>query len=129
MKFEGLIDFNKYTLALAAAGVIFTLDTFVPAATSAMRWTVLVLLAMFLASATLGVLVFSVCTKALHGDAAAKQAAIDRLPGLGTAHATLLVLPLIGIGVLLVPHVLAPPQPPPQTVVTCVPPPVMPPRP
>ena len=126
MNFEGLIDFNKYTLALAAGGFVFTLDAFVPAASPAMRWMVLVLLAMFLASAALGVVVFSVCTKALHGDAAAKQAATDRLPSLGTAHATLLVVPLIGVGVLLVPQVLAAPQPPPPTVVTCVAPAVAP---
>jgi hypothetical protein len=121
MNFEGLIEFNKYTMALAAACFVYTLETFVPAAAESTRWLVLVLLALFLAAAVFGVLIFAACTKALHNDAAARNAAAKRLPLLGTIHAVLLGGGLVLLGVMVVPRVLAAPVPAAPMVVACRP--------
>jgi hypothetical protein len=128
MNFQGLIDFNKYTLALAAGGFVFTLEKFVPATGSVARWSVLALLVLFLASTLIGVAIFALCTKALHGDDVTKAAAKKRLPAMGTWHAALLAVSLVGLGVMLVPRVLAAPEPPTPVVVNCLPAPAGPPN-
>ena len=68
MDFKALIDFNKYTLALAAGGFVYALEKFVPMESWGGRYLLLGLLVTFLCSALLGVAIFAGATAALHAD-------------------------------------------------------------
>jgi hypothetical protein len=129
LNLSALVEFNKYTLAIAAAGLVYTIQTFVPAEGAATRWLVLGLLGVFLASLVCGALLFAACTRAMHGSSSPAPA-----PGsgastpadppaliefLGTAHAGLLVVGLIALCALFVPRVLAKPTPPTPLVIRC----------
>lgn len=110
MDFKGLIDFNKYTLAVAAAGFVYALEKFVPMPTLAGRWLLLALLGVFLLSAVSGVLVFAVATKALHaGDSNRQRKIEDLIARLGATHAVLLLIGLLGLGAMLVDRIMSEP--------------------
>jgi O-antigen ligase len=118
MDFTALIDFNKYTLALAAACIAYSLEKFVPMPTPAGRYLVLVLLAIFMLSALCAVLLFAVATAALHRDkdnAAKLKPLIGRL---GIAQMAFLCIGLVVLGGMLADRVLTEPQAP--TPVCCV---------
>lgn len=121
MNFEGLIDFTKYTLALAAASFVYTLETFVPASEPLERYVILAVLGVFLASSVAGMVIFAVCTKALHGKEKDRTRAKELMGTLGTAHAVLLLTGMIGLGLMLVPRVLRAPEPASPTIVYCAP--------
>ena len=127
MDFKALIDFNKYTSALAAASFVYTLEKFVPTPTMIGRLLVLGLLVTFLLSAILGVLIFAASTAALSQGATAPRRQVERLIApLGIAHASLLCIGMVALGFMLYPRVMADPQPiaPPQcccTQVSCTP--------
>lgn len=110
MNFEGLIDFNKYTLAVAAGSFVYVLEKFVPMQSLAGRMFVLVLLCIFLFSALLGVAVFAAATAALHADAARKQRIEARINQMGVAHAALLFVGLLGLAPILFDRVMSPPK-------------------
>lgn len=111
MDFKGLIDFNKYTVALASVGFVYTLEKFVPMPTFAGRLLVLALLITFLASAILGVAIFAVSTGALHGNPERKARAEKRIAPLGIWHTVFLCIGMIALAVMLSFRVMAAPEP------------------
>jgi peptidoglycan/LPS O-acetylase OafA/YrhL len=111
VNFQGLIDFNKYTLALAAASFVYTLEKFVPMSTASARYLVLGVLIMFLASALLGILVFAASTRAMHGDKAEQKGLATWIRRFGTAHAVSLCIGLLVLGAMLYSRVIEPPAP------------------
>lgn len=126
MDFKALIDFNKYTSALAAASFVYTLEKFVPTPTMVGRLLVLGLLVTFLLSAILGVLIFAASTAALSQEAASRRRVERLIAPLGITHASLLRIGMVALGFMLYPRVMADPQPiaPPQcccTQVSCTP--------
>jgi hypothetical protein len=121
MNFTGVIEFTKYTLALAAACFVYTLETFVPAEYLLQRWLILALLAVFFVSSLAGTLVMAVSTKALHGAAGPKPRAEGYIETFGVAHSALLVVGMLGLAVMLVPRVLREPAPPSVPIVQCAP--------
>jgi hypothetical protein len=56
MDWNSLVEFKKYTVALAAAGFAYTLENFVPIPTADGRWFVVVILGAFLLSSLFGIL-------------------------------------------------------------------------
>ena len=112
LDFEGLIEFNKYTLALAAGGFAYSLEKLVPAPTPVGRCLVLGLLALFLVSILCGVMLFAIATKAKHprNPATAKSGMESNIARFGTAHAVTLTVALLLLGGMLVPRILATPS-------------------
>jgi len=110
MNLEGLIEFNKYTLALAAASFAYALEKFVPMQSTGGRCLLLALLGVFLLSAVFGVVLFAIATAALHRDAPRAAALRPTISKLGIAHALLLCVGLLVLGGMLVPRVLAEPS-------------------
>ncbi len=119
MNWESLIEFNKYTVALAAAGFVYTLEKFVPMPTPEGRWFVLLVLSMFLMSLIFGILVFSTATTALSADEVKKKVAEERIPRYGIPHAVLLIVAMLAVGGMLIQRVLAAPPKPLLTVCCC----------
>jgi uncharacterized membrane protein YjgN (DUF898 family) len=120
--FKGLIDFNKYTLALGAASFVYALEKAVPA-TRGLAWYVsLAALALLFVSVVVGVIIFAAATAALHVDDTAKEDVARKeritgyMPPLGTAHVLLLATGLLLLGGVLFERVISPtpPLPPPQ---------------
>lgn len=111
MNFNALVEYNKYTLALAAACFAYALEKFVPMPTARERFLVLFTLVMFFVCAVLGVIIFAAATAAQHPKKAGSADAIARLIGpLGMAHTALLVLGLLGLGYLVYERVMDPPK-------------------
>jgi hypothetical protein len=111
MDFKGLIEFNKYTVAIAAGCFIYTLEKFVPTPTEVGRIFVLILLLIFLASAILGVAIFAASTGALHGTPARREQVEKLIPPLGIGHAVLLCVGMVLLGGMLYSRVMAAPGP------------------
>lgn len=110
MDFKSLIDFVKYTLALAAGGFVYALEKFVPAETLQGRILLLVLLAVLLFSAILGIAVFAAATRALHAGDDSTATYEDHIRKFGTWHSILLVAGMLGLGGMLIERVLSPPE-------------------
>ncbi len=122
MNFSALIEYNKYTLALAAACFAYALEKFVPVPTEGQRFLVLFTLGMFFVCAVLGVIIFAAATAAQHPNKAGSAVAIGRLiRPLGMAHTALLVFGLLGLGYVVYERVMAPPEAQKPTA-CCVPP-------
>jgi hypothetical protein len=126
LNLSALIEFNKYTLAIAAAAFVYALQTFIPAESVAMRWLVLGLLLILLTSLGCGALLFAACTRALHEGPTASDAAVQStaqlastIERLGKAHAGLLFAGLALLSVMVVPRVLARPAAPAPLVIRC----------
>lgn len=116
MNYEAIVDFNKYTLALAAAGLVYTLEKFVPIKPPVTPILVVFLLALFLLAILLGVGVFATATSSLHGSEEGRTTRDRLISTLGVAHAATLALGTIILGSMLVNHVLTAK---PQTTATC----------
>jgi len=115
MDYKSLIDFNKYTLAPAAAGFAYALEKFVPS-DGWSRFAVLIMLLIIGFSALCGILLFAVATGAQHGDQNRKKRAEPWISNLGTGHAVLLFLGMLMLLCMLIPRVLAEPV---ATTTTC----------
>jgi hypothetical protein len=109
--FNALIEFNKYTLALAAASFVYALEKFVPMPTDWQRFSVMAALLLFFLSTALGVVVFAAATAALGPNEARRGRIQKQLPSLGIAHAVTLILGIILLAIVMVPRVLAAPEP------------------
>lgn len=109
MDFKALIDFNKYTLALAAAGFVYALEKLAPMPTLQGRYLLFGLLLIFLLSCLFGVGVFAAATRALHSDGAEKENLERIIQKLGTTHAVLLAVGMLVLGAMIVPRIFAPP--------------------
>ncbi len=112
MNFEGLIEFNKYTLALAAGAFLYTLEKFVPSGSILGRYLVFGVLIIFLASTIVGIAIFAVSTAALHRDALAQAQLQKWIQPLGITHACLLCLGLVVLGGMTYSRVMSEPAPP-----------------
>ena len=121
MNFEGVIDFTKYTLALSAGSFVYTLETFTPARDDIDRYVIVLLLVILLLASILGIAVLGVCTKAMHDSQKDQADTIKRVGTLGTWHSILLVVGVLGVGGLLIPHVLREAEIKPPIVVECKP--------
>lgn len=110
MDHKGLIDFNKYTLTLAAGGFIYTLSKFVPVSEGGCRIGVLFILGFFLISMILGVLVFAAATASLHGDKNREASLKCPISWMGGLHAVCLVIGLGLLGVKLYSLVMSSPN-------------------
>ncbi len=119
MNWNSLIEFNKYTVTLAAGGFVYTLEKFVPMPTPEGRWFVLLVLSMFLLSLFFGIVIFAMATTALSADEAKKKAAEERMPRYGIAHAVLLCVAMLAVGGMLIQRVLAAPPPPLPAMCCC----------
>lgn len=119
LNFDGVIDFTKYTLALAAAAFIYVIEKFTPAATSGGRAVTVGLLVVLLASSISGVLVLAASTAAPHANDVRKQRIIGLVGRFGTTHAVLLVAGLFGVGGLVFNQALSQPDDPPVTRCVC----------
>jgi hypothetical protein len=113
MNIESLIDFNKYTLALAAAAFAYALEK-LSSGTSNHVATIATL--SILAISTLaGILLFSVATSASHyvasGSADIPTLHLNAIRWLGTFHSVLLTIGIVLLGGLLLAQLLAPPEP------------------
>jgi hypothetical protein len=120
--FDKLNEFNKYTLAVAAGGFVYTLETFVPNSTFWGRVLVLCVLVAFLVATLAGVVLFAVSTVAGYGDAARRARVAKLVPGLGMAHVGFLCLALLALGGMIYPRVMSEPEPPATHACSCRPP-------
>jgi hypothetical protein len=107
--FKGIIDFNKYTVAVAAASFVYALEKFVPMPTSAGRWFIVAVLLTFLASAILGVTIFAASTAAQHATQERKERLQKAVPRLGSAHAVLLCVGLLALGGMILERAMTAP--------------------
>lgn len=106
MNYQALIDFNKYTLAVAAGGFVYAIEKFSPAKTELTRWSLLGVLFVLLIALLLGVAVYGAATKALHG-MTSNQRLIEKF---GIAHLISLGVGLLALGVMLVISIFDPPK-------------------
>jgi predicted tellurium resistance membrane protein TerC len=104
MKYDALIDFNKYTLAVAAGGFVYAIEKFSPAKTEATRWSLLGVLFVLLVALMFGVAVYGAATKALHGKTNNQQI----ISTFGVVHLVFLGLGLLALGAMLVISIFAP---------------------
>jgi hypothetical protein len=116
MDFKGLIEFNKATLALAAACFAYALEKFVPMPTTGGRYLVLALLAVFMLSLLCALALFAVATAALHREAGTTEDLETLIRNFGVAHMGLLFIGVLMLGGMLVDRVLAEP---PKTPAGC----------
>ena len=119
--YKGLIDFNKYTMALAAASFLYTLEKFVPMPSALGRYFVLGLLILFLLSTVIGIVIFAASTAALNAGQARQHRLNKLLPMLGVTHAILLCVGLVLLGVMVVRKALTPPSPISDMICRCIP--------
>ncbi len=120
MDWKSLVEFNKYTVALAAAGFAYTLEKFVPMPTAEGRWFVVLILCTFLLSLLFGILIFATATTALSADEGVKKTAEERMPWYGIPHLVLLGAAMLAVGVMLILRVLADPPKPVPVACCCV---------
>jgi hypothetical protein len=120
MNFQALIEFNKYTLALAAGCFAYTLEKFVPVPSDPERPLVLAVLGVFFVCALLAVIIFAAATAAQHPKKAAHAETIAKLIApLGIGHTFLLIAGLFALGWLLYGRVVGAPEAP-KPVACCV---------
>lgn len=111
MNIEGLIDFNKYTLAVAAGCFVYAMEKIPPVESDA-AGVVLGTTLLSLAVASLcGVLVFFVATSAAHykvkgGSIPSEH--LDWIRRLGISHSIALLVGVILLVGMLVPRVFSP---------------------
>ena len=117
MDFKALVDFNKYTLALAAGGFVYALEKFVPMETPGGRYLLLGLLSILLLSVLLGVAIFAAATAALHADDIRKQRIEAYIRWFGVTHSILLCVGMLVLGGMLYDRVMSLPKQ--QTQQTC----------
>ena len=105
VNFDSVSEFNKYTLALAAAAFAYALEKLFPAGSILARNWALGLLAFLLAATIFGILLFAAATAGKHAEAQQDAARIQKVAKsirwLGITHATLLVIALVILGVML----------------------------
>ncbi|WP_425259963.1 hypothetical protein ACPOLB_03745 [Rubrivivax sp. RP6-9] len=110
MDFKALIEFNKYTLALAAACIAYALEKFIPALTFGDQVQLLFVLGAFFASALLGVVIFATATAAQHPNRADTRDKLAKIIApLGTAHTFFLVVGLLVFAWMLYSRVMTSP--------------------
>jgi hypothetical protein len=114
LNLDGVIDFTKYTLAVAAACFVYTIETLLPQQQPAMRYVVFALLLVLFLASVCGVLIFAVATNAMHGKEGKIHAKL--ISRLGTGHLGLLCIGMLWLGVMLGIRVL---QPPPSSPNAC----------
>ena len=99
MKFESLIEFNKYTLALAAGSFLYSIEKLLPPDNQLKQVIVATLLVILLVSLVTGVIVFSAATAASHATAANDNERIKKNQKIigwsGATHSITLVVALI----------------------------------
>ena len=113
VNFDSVSEFNKYTLALAAAAFAYALEKLFPAGSILARNWALGLLAFLLAATIFGILLFAAATAGKHAEAQQDAARIQKVAKsirwLGITHATLIVIALVILGVMLFQRILNPP--------------------
>ena len=119
MDFKAIVDLVKYTLAICAAGFVYTLEKLTPAPTEIGRWFVLVLLAVFVVSSLFGILIFSSATSAMH-DKNREEGQKKVIKYASYGHLGLLALGVLLLGGRLVDTVLTEPPPPAPGTACCV---------
>jgi hypothetical protein len=110
---KALIEFNKFTLALAAASFTYAFEKLLPAEGSGARLLILAVLILLFASAFCAVLLFALATAAQHRTEAKAKELDGLIEMLGTAHAIFLAMGLLVLGGLLTPRIFADPVPKP----------------
>lgn len=124
MNIDGLIDFNKYTLAVAAGCFVYAIEK-IPPVGAGMPWLLLAsTLCLLAAASVLGVLVFFVATSAAHHQAKHKvipSAHLDWIRRFGISHAVALMAGVLLLVAMLAPKVLSAREPdaacPPASVI------------
>lgn len=101
MDYKAIIDFNKYTLALAAAGFVYALNNYEHPATTTTYWAVLVMLFLFIFSTLVGILVSSTATSRLHKEVSQRPKPDYLIQYFGITHITSLVVAMLILGGLV----------------------------
>lgn len=99
--FKAVGEFTKYTLAMNAAGLIYTFEKLAPPETADQRTYAAVLLVAFLFALICGIVVFSALTSAQHDEETRGESSSKLVKYFGILHAALLVLAYIGLFVEL----------------------------
>jgi hypothetical protein len=119
MDYQATIEFNKYTLAVAAGGIVYALEKQAPVPTLGGRLFLLCVVGALLLATFLGVIVFAAATRALHESSTREASDQNRvIQYLGTTHVVVLLLGLAGVAGILVHQVLSPP--PAQPTCKCI---------
>ena len=104
MDYRGIIDFHKYTLAVAGGGLFYAFNL-VPKLTDYISSLVVFMtLFLFFISALFAVIIFSTATKALHNDKNAKRKKIRNkiIRCSATIHYITLFIAVIALGVVMI---------------------------
>lgn len=104
-----ILDFTKWTLALAVAQIFWLQSTFLPTGDRQVFVLVLAVMAIAALSAILGVALYARATKVLAENPDATFDDLVRV--LGRAHAVLLVLALVGSAGLFIGRLFQPAEP------------------
>ena len=110
MNIDSLVDFNKYTLAVAAACFVYALEKLPPMETQLGLFALLATLAALAVSSICGILLFFVATSAAHHLSVQQSQIPERhrnwIKLLGTSHSLLLVLGVTALAGMLYPKVM-----------------------
>lgn len=118
MDYRAIIDFNKYTLALASGGLLYAFGLLPKLPDYRSEVAVFGTLFLFLAAAVCGIIIFAAATKALHhADEPAKNEQRDKIiRGAGAVHSLSLFLAVLALGIVMIAEAYAglgePPQKP-----------------
>ena len=106
MDYKGVIDFNKYTLALAAGGLVYSFERLPDFKSGFPIFVLLLLLFLFAIALVLAVLVFAAATRSLHLPDERKGELDGVIGGLGTSHAIALFVAIVILSVTMLIHSL-----------------------
>ncbi len=105
--FKAIIDFNKFTLALATGGLIYTFERIPEFKDGFPVFILLFLLALFFFSTVLGIALYAAATKSLHQDGKKKRNLDKAIEHLGSWHSGLLFAAVILLGITMLIHTLS----------------------
>ena len=122
LDYKAVIDFNKYTLALAAAGFVYVLEKFTPLTFGLVFVTVTFTLILFLVSILAGICLFAIATSGLHTQPESethKSKTHSRLIKVfGITHASCVLLAMLILGILVFSQLVLT-DPKPEVAPTC----------
>ncbi len=106
MNYKALIDFNKYTLALATAGLIYTFERLPEFKQGFPIFVLLALLVLFAVSLLLAIALFAAATRALHLPQDRDGELDGAIRHLGRWHSGLLFTAIIILGFTMFVHAM-----------------------
>jgi len=117
LDYKAVIDFNKYTLALAAAGFVYVLEKFTPLTFGLVFVTVTFTLFLFLVSILAGICLFAIATSGLHTQPESETHS-RLIKVFGITHASCVALAMLILGILVFSQLVFT-DPKPEAAPTC----------